>query len=81
MYMYIHVENKNNHIHTCIRTSMHFLCIVYGEYVDGGHLEKTCGVTCSQLTLPGPVDQPELEEAITRTFKQLNAAQENYSGL
>lgn len=62
-------------------TSMHFLCIVYGEYVDGGHLEKPCGVTCRQFTPPGPVDQPELEETIARTFKQLNAAQGNYSGL
>ena len=54
---------------------MHFLCIVYGEYIDGGHLEKPCGVTRRQFTLSGPVDQPEVEKAITRTFKQLDAAQ------
>ena len=52
---------------------MHFLCIVYGEDIDSGHLEKSCGVTSCELTLSGPVDQPEVEEAITRTIKQLDA--------
>ena len=54
---------------------MHFLSIVYGEYVDGGHLEEPCGVTHCQFTLSGPIGEPEVEEAIARTIKQLNAAQ------
>ena len=54
---------------------MHFLCIVYGEYIDGGHLEKPRGVTRCQFTLSGPVDQPEVEKTIARTIKQLDAVQ------
>ena len=48
---------------------------MYGEYVDGGHLEEPCGVTHCQFTLSGPIGEPEVEEAIARTIKQLNAAQ------
>ena len=61
---------------------MHFLCIVYGEDIDGGHLEQSCGITGRQFTLPGPVDQPEVKKPITRTIKQLNAGgiiQKGYS--
>lgn len=55
-----------------INTGVHFFSIVDREYVNDGHLEKTCGVTSHEFTLSCPVDQPEVNKTISGTIEQLD---------
>lgn len=60
----------NMHVH--VHTRVHLVCIVDREDIDDHHLQKPCGVTSHQFILPHPVVEPEVKQAIARTFKHFN---------